>query len=289
MTHPSVSRIIRELLEGPLTRPALLRWRRKHFLAGQGYGFYFGVFDSFRAAREWLPSSPEFDEEALAAEFINVRTQQVFAYDYPVMWWLNEAFRHGCTRILDIGGSVGVHYYAYRRYIEMPASLSWHIVEVPAMVSIGRRFAEEHGAAALSFTEDLQEGLDRPGVDIWIASGALQYMEDARPGDLLKRCVEMPLHLLLNKLPLYEGEDFVTTQNIGEGCFAPLHVFNRGSFIRSVEGLGYTLRDRWAVHERSLYVPGYPERSFPSFTGLYFAAEPKASPAREGGTASVPA
>jgi putative methyltransferase (TIGR04325 family) len=272
MTHASASQLVREFLEGPVTRPALLCWRRRQFLAKEGYGFYFGLFDSFADAREWLPSNPGFDHEALATEYIQVRTQQVFAYDYPVMWWLDQAFRHGATTVLDIGGSVGVHYYAYRRYIDMPASLRWRIVELPAIVAIGRRLASERGVTALSFTEDLQEGLRSAGADIWISSGTLQYMEDARPGDLLEQCLEMPAHLLLNKLPLYEGEDFITSQNIGEGCFAPLHVFNRDRLIHGVEALGYTLRDRWAVHERSLYLPGHPERSFPSFTGLYFAA-----------------
>jgi putative methyltransferase (TIGR04325 family) len=272
-THASAAQIMRELLEGPVTRSALLRWRRQQFLAKEGFGFYFGVFDSFAAARAWLPPSPEFNHDALATEYVEVRTQQVFAYDYPVMWWLDRAFRHRARSVLDIGGSVGVHCYAYRLYIDMPPEVTWRVVEVPAIVSIGRKLATERGAAGLFFTDDLEEALTSAGAEVWISAGALQYMEDARPGDLLKRCREMPMHLLLNKLPLYEGDDFVTTQNIGEGCFAPMHVFNRHRLIRGVEELGYTLRDRWAVHERSLYLPGYPERSFPSFTGLYFAAE----------------
>jgi len=273
MTHASAAQIMRELLEGPVARPALLRWRRQQFLAKEGFGFYFGVFESFAAAREWLPPNPGFNHDTLTTEYVEVRTRQVFTYDYPMMWWLDRAFRHGAASVLDIGGSVGVHYHAYRSYIDMPSALTWRIVEVPAMVAIGRRLAAERGAMALSFTDDLEEGLTSAGADIWISSGALHYMEDARPSDLLKRCLEAPMHILLNKLPLYEGDDFVTTQNISEGCFAPMHVFNRDRLIRSIEALGYHLRDRWAVHERSLYLPGYPERSFPSFTGLYFAAE----------------
>ena len=273
-THASAAQIMRELLEGPVTRSALVRWRRQQFLAKDGFGFYFGLFDSFAAARAWLPPNSEFNNDALATEYIEVRTRQVFAYDYPVMWWLDRAFRHGARSVLDIGGSVGVHSYAYRLYIDMPAEVTWRVVEVPAIVSIGRKLAAERGATELCFTDDLDEALSSASAEIWISAGALQYMEDARPSDLLKRSKEMPMHLLLNKLPLYEGDDFVTTQNIGEGCFAPMHVFNRDRLIRAVEALGYTLRDRWAVHERSLYLPGYPERSFPSFTGLYFAAEP---------------
>ena len=272
--HASAAQIMRELLEGPVTRPALLRWRRQQFLAKAGFGFYFGVFDSFAAARAWLPPNPEFNNDALATEYVEVRTQQVFAYDYPVMWWLDRAFRESARSVLDIGGSVGVHYYAYRFYIDMPPGVTWRVVEVPAIAPIGRELAIERAASGLSFIDDLEKALANADVDAWISAGALQYMENARPGDLLKRSMEMPMHLLLNKLPLYEGDDFVTTQNIGAVSFAPMHVFNRDRLIHGIEALGYTLRDRWAVHERSLYLPGYPDRSFPSFTGLYFAAEP---------------
>ena len=272
--HANVAQIMRELLEGPVTRSALMRWRRQQFLAKEGFGFYFGLFDSFAAARAWLPPNPEFNNEALATEYVEVRTQQVFAYDYPVMWWLDRAFRDRARSVLDIGGSVGVHYYAYRLYMDMPPEVTWRVVEVPAIVSIGRKLTTERAAAELIFTDNLEAALASAGADVWISAGALQYMEDARPSDLLKRSKEMPMHLLLNKLPLYEGDDFVTTQNIGEGSFAPMHVFNRDRLVRAIEELGYTLRDRWAVHERSMYLPGYPERSFPSFTGLYFAAEP---------------
>ncbi|MDM0107640.1 methyltransferase, TIGR04325 family [Variovorax sp. J22R24] len=271
MSHASAAQIVRELLEGPVTRPALLRWRRRQFLAKAGTSLYFGVFDSFAAARERLPPSPEFNNEQLATEYVEVRTRQVFAYDYPVMWWLERAFRGGATSVLDIGGSVGVHYHAYRRYFEMPSNLTWHIIEVPAMVSIGCALAAARGVKSLSFTDDLNRTISSADADIWLSAGALHYLEDARPADLLKRCFKQPMHLLLNKLPLCAGEDFVTTQNIGEGCFAPMHVFNGDRLIREVEAQGYTLRDRWKVYERSLYVPGHPERSFPFFTGLYFA------------------
>ena len=138
------------------------------------------------------------------------------------------------------------------------------------MVAIGRELATKSDGGALSFTDDLAGALS--GTDVWTTSGAIQYIEDARPSDLLRRCETRPRHLLLNKLPLYAGEDFVTTQNLGTGCFSPVHVYNRARFIKDIEDLGYTLRDHWEVNERSLYVPGHSERCFGSFSGLYFLA-----------------
>lgn len=269
MAYSSASQVVRQILEGPLTRPALQHWRRRQFLTEAGFGSYFGLFKNFGEAREWLPANPEFDKAALAAEYVNVRTKKVFAYDYPVMWWLERAFGQGAVRVLDIGGSVGVHFHAYRRYFELPQGVSWNVVEVPAIAAIGRKMAEQAQAGGLRFADNLEQALSSN--DIWIAAGSLHYFEDARPGDLLQRCEGRPRHILLNKLPLYDGEDYVTAQNIGAGCFSPMHVYNRSRFIEELESLGYTLRDEWQVPERSMYLPGFPERSFPAFTGLYFA------------------
>lgn len=289
MTHPSVAHRVRELLEGPATRPLFLEWRRRHFLSPEGFGFYFGVYDSFEAARRSLPANPGFGHEALADEYVNLRSRKVFAYDYPVMWWLARAFGQGAASVLDIGGSVGVHYYAYRSYIDMPAALTWRIVEVPTIAAIGRGLAVERGAAALRFAEDLDEALRGDPAEVWIAAGSLQYMEDGRPAALLGRCAGMPAHLLLNKVPLYGGDDYVCTQNIGDGCFVPVQVSNRERFVQGIEARGYVLRDQWEVHERSLYLPGHPERSFPTFSGLYFARS-LAQPFQPAGSApaSVP-
>ncbi|MGO4390233.1 methyltransferase, TIGR04325 family [Variovorax sp. M-6] len=263
-------RVVRGVLDGPLVRPVRVRWQRELFLSSEGAGAYYGVFGSFADARAWLPRSKEFDHAPLAAHYIEVRCRMVFPYDYPVMLWLERAFQGGAARVLDFGGSVGVHYYAYRRYIAMPATLAWRVVELPTMVSIGRSLAAANAATALSFTEDLPQAVVAADSDIWLSAGAIHYMEDARPALLLERCAVRPKHILLNKLPLYGGEDFVTSQNIGDGSFAPLHVFNRRRFIRDIEEVGYTLWDSWAVPERALYLSGDSEHRLPSFTGLYF-------------------
>ncbi len=284
MAYSSASQVVRKILEGPVTRPALQSWRRRRFFSATGFAGYFGVFEDFAEARTWLPASPEFDHAALAAEYVDIRTKKVFAYDYPVMWWLDRAFRDGATKVLDIGGSVGVHYYAYRRYFEMPHDLSWRVVEVPAIASIGREMASQAATTdVLSFSDTAALGQMLDGNDIWISAGALHYLENAHPADLLAESGNRPRHILLNKLPLYDGEDYVTTQNIGDGCFSPMYVYNRQRFICDIETQGYVLHDKWQVHERSIDLPGFPERCVPAFSGLYFR---KLDGASQGGDAS---
>ncbi|MDM0109345.1 methyltransferase, TIGR04325 family [Variovorax sp. J22R24] len=240
------ARMVRRLLDGPAARPVLLQLRREHFLSSEGCGFYYGKLENFAEARAWLPPSHEFNRACLAAEYIEVRSKRIFAYDYPVLFWLQGAFREGAASELDIGGSVGVHYDAHGRYLQMPAALAWRIVEVPAMVTIGRALATTSAASALSFTDDLAQAVRSTASDVWLSAGALQCLEEVSLAPFLRRCIARPKHVLLNKLP---------------------HVLNKHRFIESIEAMGYTPGDAWDVAERTLYLPGFPDRSLSSFSG----------------------
>lgn len=254
--------------------PWLQVWRdrqhRAHFLSAGGFASYYGVFSSFSEAKASLPESREHDQGALAAEYIEARSQRVFCYDYPVIFWLSEAFRAGAATVFDIGGSVGVHYRAYRTYLDYPPSLEWQVCEVPAIAQIGRELAERDGESQLTFTETLDPGTVQ--ADVWISAGAIHYIEGARPRSLLAACKRRPKHLLLNKLPLYDGDEFVSAQNIGENSFVPHYLYNRQQFISEIESTGYLLIDAWEVPERHFYLPDHPEKSFGKYSGLYFRA-----------------
>lgn len=264
------------MLAEPIKRlPLIQRWReRRHlayFLSKDGFTSFHGVFRSFSEVRESLPKSKEHNQRALAAEYVEVRCHRVFSHDYPVIYWLSEAFRSGATSVFDIGGSVGVHYHAYKKLLAYPQSLAWQVCDVPDIVQIGRELAARSSATQLTFTETLDPGSVQ--ADVWISAGAIHYIEDARPSSLLAACKHRPKHLMLNKLPLYDGGDFVAAQNIGENSYAPQYVYNRQHFVTDIENLGYRLVDSWQVPECSFYLPGHPEKSFRTYSGLYFRTD----------------
>ncbi|RZI83552.1 MAG: methyltransferase, TIGR04325 family [Rubrivivax sp.] len=249
-----------------------LRRRRHlaHFFSSRGYGAHYGVFSSFEQARDWLPKTGEFDRPEFSEEYLGVRTQRVFAYDYPVMFWLKMAFAQGATSVFDIGGSVGVHYYAYSKFLDYPEQLHWTVCELSHAVRLGRELAVKEDARQLHFTESMAPA--EIAADVLIMAGTLEFIEDWRFGDFLRRCQRRPNHILLNKLPLHNGDDFVSTQHICAGAFAPHHVFNRAKFIESVEREGYRLVDAWDVPDRSFFMPGHPDKSFDTYSGLHFQA-----------------
>jgi len=252
----------------PVLRNLWQRERLNHFLSSGGGGLHYGRFSSFDEARAWLPKSSGHDLEVLSDEYIEVRTKRVYAFDYPVMFWLREAFAGGARSIFDIGGSVGVQYYSYRRYLSFPEGLVWRVSELPVVCRLGREYAQRHGVTALQFSETIDTSAISD--DIWIAAGVLELLEKTRLEDLLARAAKRPEHILINKLPLWKGEEYVSTQNIGSDSFTPHYVFNRERFVSAVEALGYTLVDSWEVPERAYQDPREPERDFANYSGLCF-------------------
>jgi len=257
-----------------VTRPR--RWR--HF-STDGYGSLWGVYTSFAEARAAAPKTKGFDydnplvakeyaEEIRAGKWERVGTP-IRSFDYPPMLWLQlflERHAKGSSapvRVIDFGGSVGVHYYEYRRYLSFPASLTWTICDLPCIVAEGEILAKERTATQLRFATDIRAAGD---ADLFLASASLQAVDDVAA--LLTSLPKLPQALILNRLPLYDGPRFVTLQNGGH-VFYCQNVFNRNEFIASLKKLGYELRDEWVDTVDSCSIPFHPTHSFPHCIGLY--------------------
>lgn len=253
----------------PLIRTWLHQRAIRKYFSKQGTGFHSGRFKSFAQARAWLPPSPEFSHDKFTDEYVNERSQRIWSFDYPVLFWLRQAFEQGSTSVLDIGGSIGNQFYAYGHYLSYPAGIQWRVHELPAFIQEGRELAQARGAqASLHFADDWP--LDWLSSDIWIAAGVLEFMETHDLPTLLARAERKPRHILLNKLPLADGPAFVSTQNIGFGSYVPHHVFNRQAFISTIVAQGYEQVDAWEVPERSFSSLGFAQDTFDAYSGLHF-------------------
>lgn len=253
----------------PLIRTWLHQRAIRKYFSRQGTGYHSGHFASFAQARAWLPPSPEFSHDKFTDEYVHERSRRIWSFDYPVLFWLRQAFEQGGTTVLDIGGSIGNQFYAYGRYLSYPAGIQWRVQELSAFIQQGRDLAQARGAQhSLHFADDWPA--DWLSSDIWIAAGVLEFMEAHSVADLLSRAARKPRHILLNKLPLTEAAAFVSTQNIGFGSYVPHHVFNRQAFIAAIQAQGYEEIDAWEVPERSFGSLGFAQDAFDAYSGLYF-------------------
>ena len=248
----------------PLVKSVLGRFYEMRF-SGQRYAAVRGVFPNFAEARRSAPRTKPigFNLPEGALDYAERRIQ-VAPCDYPVLFWLKNILAENQT-LFDFGGHVGGHFYAYSRYLRYPPGFRWMVCEVPAILLAGEQMAVREGAPSLNFTDRPEEA---EGADIFLAAGSIQYLESPLLSELLGSLKRMPRHLLINKVPLHDGQPFVTLQNNGFS-FNPFYVFNRREFVSALESLGYELIDSWNDESRSGRIPFHAEKSFRCYSGLY--------------------
>jgi putative methyltransferase (TIGR04325 family) len=242
---------LHEILDRALEAPLIARARMKRFDAEFAAGHYAGncrgVFDTYAKSAAAAPRSLPlgYDNEKSAAMY-RARLDRLYPGDYPMVLWLGKAFAAGARRVFDLGGHVGVGYYAYRRYLDYPAELRWQIHDVPAVIASGRELAEERDSwHQLEFSESFDEAAN---ADVLFTSGCLQYLEQtlAERVSTLKR---RPEWLLVNLLPLHATLDYWTVQSIGS-AFCPYHIQKRAHFFDALQKLGYQSLDVWENAEK---------------------------------------
>ncbi len=234
--------------------------------SGECYGCFRGVYETFEEAILSAPKNKEigYDQPDLAKEYqMTLENQKIKNYDYPVLFWLKGVIEKSLT-IFDFGGNVGIHYYLYTKYLSYPPELKWIVCDVAEITKAGEELAQQQEKSGLIFTNDFEAAND---TDIFLASGSIQYVESLSRS--LLKLTKKPKHLLINRLPLYNGKQFVTLQN-GGMVYYPQYVFNRQDFIDSLCNIGYELIDVWKDREDSCVIPLHPKNSVPFYSGLYF-------------------
>jgi putative methyltransferase (TIGR04325 family) len=223
-----------------------------------------GVYKSFEEAATDAPGNKlsGYDHRVIS-EFYRSHVDDLNSSDYPILFWLSRLLPEA-RFVFELGGSVGVGYYAYRRYVPFPANLRWIICEVPEAVRVGQEIAQERNETQLAFTDKRQ--LDGEP-DIYATFGALQYIEDPF-AEIIAGLRLKPAHLLINRVPLTDGDSFITLQN--NGCwFSPYKVDHRSAFVESIEALGYELVDKWEMNRPNTFLVQFDNKS-PTYHGMYF-------------------
>ena len=255
--------------------PLLSSWLRgsyeRRFAGNRDANLFRGVYASFDEAQSSAPTGLPlgYDNPASAGMYLD-RTRRTYPTDYPVMFWLQKLFAGGAKRVFDLGGHIGVSYYAYRRYLDYPAGLEWRVHDVPAVMAQGRKHAaEKDREGRLGFADRFEEA---DGFDVLTAQGSLQYLPDTL-AERLARLAAAPRHLILNLTPLHERESYFTLQSVGT-AFCPYRIAAQGEFLKSFDALGYALVDSWENPDKKCEIPFHPERSLDRYHGVYFRRAP---------------
>ena len=190
--------------------------------------------------------------------------------DYPVLFWLAASLAEG-SKILNLGGSAGTEYFTYRQFLRFPNRVIWMVCELPHAVEFGNSLRNAVHAPGLVFTSRIEDGA---GADIFLSCGAAPYLEQ-NIATCLQKLKPLPATVLINRIPLYEGETFFTLQS-SFNSIVPYRIQNREELIDSMSRLNYRLVDCW-YESREVVIPFHPRRSVDRFYGFYFASDKIAS------------
>lgn len=228
-----------------------------------------GVYDNWEEAARALPkgSKEGYNHPELASMYLNF-TERIRLSDYPVLFWLRSIISSSAS-VFDLGGNVGLEYYAFQKYLQYPPQLRWIVCDVPHIAQYGRELAEKRCARYLEFTSDFQRA---DGADILLTAGSLQCIEDSLDS-ILSGLARKPRYLLINRIPLYDGPAYYTLRALPPTMLI-YKVFNRTQFIKTLQSLGYELIDQWPISEASCgkcAIPGRPDKSIESYTGMFLS------------------
>jgi putative methyltransferase (TIGR04325 family) len=250
------------------TLPGIDQWRRarydQQFRSASEAHLFRGIYDSFDEAEADAPPGKPISYDNPQAARMYLRRLQADQYDYPAFFWLNRSFEQGMRSVFDVGGSVGIKYFAYGQLAPLPDNVRWLVQDMPAVAEEGRRFAAQRGATAqLHFTDCFADG---SGCDVLYASGSLQYLPRTL-ASLLDELDVKPRRIVVNTAAIHPTKAYFTLNNIG-AAFCAYRVQAREVFLREVQEAGYVLRDEWQNAAKPLRLPfteGYDLQHYAGF------------------------
>jgi putative methyltransferase (TIGR04325 family) len=232
---------------------------REHFWSGPKYVNQFcGYYSSYEEALAAIPKSLSEGWEHQTVVAADHFQPTIFS----TMFWLSRILEEG-FRVTDFGGAVGQTHTALAQRMSIPNGVRWTVVDLPPAVQRGAKLASERGTEGLYFSENLE---DVDGCDVFLSRGCIQYVETPLTA-LLKSLHALPRYILLDKVPMTDGREFVTHQNLMSSA-VPYQVFNRTKFLSSLGDLGFKIRDEWPVQELSCSIPFHPELFLECHSGM---------------------
>jgi putative methyltransferase (TIGR04325 family) len=224
-----------------------------------------GVYETREEALQAIPRGREigYGHSEMASLYLEW-TDKVRASDYPVLFWIKSAISEASS-VFDLGGNIGLEFYSFAKYLHYPAHLRWTVCDLPEITRFGAQLAQQRSAKSLSFTESYS---DADGADILLTAGTLSFLETDL-SSILSKLHRKPKHLLVNRVPLYDGKTFYTVRNLPP-IMAVYRIFNRKDFVESILASGYRLVDSWDIPEGICVIPRRPDRGVRAYTGLYF-------------------
>ena len=236
---------------------------RQEFIANRDQNMFLGVYPTWEEAVRASEAYGTSGYDNTASAELYLERLYIASYDYPALYWITRSLMDGLRSVMDVGGSVGIKYYAFKKELSAWPDLRWVVQDVPAVAERGRKFAAEKGEAGkLDFIDDFAKG---DGVDVVYASGVLQYLPKTLP-ELLAGYKTKPRRIVINTAAIHPEREFFTVNSIGT-AFCPYRIQTAQRLVKDLESMGYVLREDWRNIGKKMTIPWKPEFSLSDYCG----------------------
>jgi putative methyltransferase (TIGR04325 family) len=254
---------VNSLSRWPILRSIADRQALSTFLANREQNLFLGVYERWEqaeaAAASYGKSGYDNQESADIYRFM----MRIAPHDYPALFWLSRSLSEGMSSVFDVGGAIGIKFYAFREHLAAWPALRWRVQDVTAVANHGRQLAQERGVQhQLEFTDNFADG---DGTDILFASGVVQYLPK-RLGEMLEGYRQLPKRIVINTAAIHPQLEFFTVNSIGT-AFCPYRIQTQAGFIAPLSKLGYKVRESWQNLGKPMTIPYRPDCSITEYSG----------------------
>jgi putative methyltransferase (TIGR04325 family) len=237
---------------------------RRKFLENRDENLFMGSFESFADAEAHAPAGKRVGYDA--PEAANLYSHQIYFYDYPALFWLGRSLDSGLRTVFDLGGHIGIKYYAFRRVLNYPPDLHWTVCDVPGVIKAGAEVAAQREVTGqIDFTTDFHNA---SGCDILYASGSLQYLPQ-HLSELLAELPVKPKRIIINTAAVHPEKTIYTLNSIGVAV-CPYRIEHHDRLFADLAAAGYVRRDAWRNEGKPIEVPFVEGGDKPYYAGCCF-------------------
>jgi putative methyltransferase (TIGR04325 family) len=241
------------------------------FQANTSRNLFRGVYDTYEAAAQSAPKNRAqgYDNAESAAIYFGHMSPD--AYDYPAMLWLERSFAGGSRSVFDVGGHIGIKFYAFKQILQYPTQLKWTVCDVPAVTARGQAVAAKRDPTGqLQFTNNYSAV---NGSDILFASGVLQYLPMTIQ-QWLTPVQHKPRRIIFNTTAIHPDKSFFTVNSIGT-AYCPYRITSEADFFSQMSTLGYSKIDQWRTPGKgAMHLPLETDHDIPEYSGFVFDLVP---------------
>lgn len=247
----------------PLLRGITDRQALETFIANRDQNLFYGIYERWEeaeaAAASYGKSGYDNTESADLYRFM----MRIAPHDYPALYWISRSLAEGMTSLFDVGGAIGIKFYAFKEHLSGSSGLRWRVQDVTAVAARGRELALERGVSEqLYFTDRFADG---DGTDVLFASGVVQYLPK-RLGELLEGYKQLPRRIIVNTAAIHPQHEFFTVNSIGT-AFCPYRIQTQAGFVGSLSKLGYRVKETWQNIGKPMTIPFRPDYSIADYSG----------------------